>query len=201
VKGFKATTLPRGRHVPTGELRAILAACKADTSANGIRDTALLAISYGAGVRRSELVAFDLADYSREDGTLNVLHGKGNKARVVFLPAGSRDALDRWLEVRGAEPGALFVALTPRGGKLTARRLNAQGIMNVLLKRAAAAGVSHIAPHDLRRTFIGDLLTAGADIATVQQMAGHASVTTTARYDRRGDGAKRKAADLLHVPI
>jgi len=76
-----------------------------------------------------------------------------------------------------------------------------QAILYILRMRVGQAGVAPFTPHDLRRSFISHLLDCGADISTVQRMAGHANVTTTARYDRRGEEAKRKAAALLIVPF
>jgi site-specific recombinase XerD len=99
---------------------------------------------------------------------------------------------------RGIRP-PLFLPVD-KGGTIHRRRMTDQAVLVVLRKRAGQAGVSAFSPHDLRRTFISDLLDCGADLATVQRLAGHSNVSTTARYDRRGEKAKKKAAELLHVP-
>ncbi len=110
------------------------------------------------------------------------------------------EALRDWLAMRGNDGSALFVAIN-KGGKLdTSKGINSQAIYNMLAKRASDAHIKEFSPHDMRRTFVSDLLDAGADIATVAKMAGHSNVQTTARYDRRPEDAKRKAAGLLHVP-
>jgi len=199
LERVRASVLPAGREVSRGELLALFATCKAGAPSNA-RDAALLAILYGGGLRRSEAVALDLKDYSPETGALTVRAGKGRKDRVAYATNGSRAALDAWLAVRGNEPGPLLHPVN-KGGRVIPRRMTAQAVLYVVHARAARAGIAHFSPHDLRRTFISHLLDAGADISTVQQLAGHANVTTTARYDRRGEAAKRKAAELLCVPF
>ena len=81
------------------------------------------------------------------------------------------------------------------------RRRVDQFVLVLLRQRAGQAWVARFSPHDLRRTFISDRLDGGADLAAVQQLAGHSSPTTTAHYDRRGERVKRKAAQLLHIPF
>lgn len=199
LKAVKGEKLPRGRALSHGEVRALFEACAKDASPAGARDAALLAVLYGAGVRRSEAAALKLEDFNQESGAIVIHAGKGRKDRMVYATNGSREALIAWLRVRGDVPGALFCPVN-KGGRITIRPMTDQSIFYVLKKRGDEAGVTSFSPHDMRRTFISELLDAGADISTVQQLAGHANVTTTQRYDRRGEATKRKAAELLHVP-
>jgi site-specific recombinase XerD len=195
----RGSSLPHGRALSIGELATLFEGCAEDERPAGARDAAMIAVLYGAGLRRSELVSLDIADYQAQSAELRVRHGKGRKARICYAPAGCMLALDRWLELRGHEPGPLFCPIN-KGGRITIKRLVSQTVLDMLAYRARRHKVAPFSPHDLRRTFIGDLLDRGADIATVQQLAGHANVQTTARYDRRGEVTRRRAVELLHVP-
>lgn len=214
VKNVRSETLPRGRALVSQEMIELMQVCQADKTPAGVRDAALIAILYTTGLRRSEVVALKLSDYDARHHGLVVRGGKGGKDRLVYLGEGEPEsngetleqsgvhlALAAWLGLRGTQSGALFCAIN-KAGKLAkgCPHMTDQSILKMLRKRAKQAGVEKFSPHDLRRTFISDLLDAGADIATVQKMAGHASVVTTARYDRRGEAAKKRAAGLLKVP-
>ena len=199
LEAVKGETLPSGRALSAGELAALLRVCSTDRSPAGARDAALVALLYGGGLRRSEAVALDVADYDAETGALTIRAAKGRKDRIAYAANGAVAALGDWLSIRGPEAEPLFVPIN-KGGTILHRRMTGQAVMAVVSKRARQAGVAHLSPHDFRRTFVGDLLEAGADITTVSKLAGHANVATTSRYDRRGEETKRKAAGLLHVP-
>lgn len=198
LESVKGETLPAGRALTAGEIAALLEACARDKTAAGDRDGALIALLRAGGLRRAEICNLDVADYDQAAASLKV-KGKRNKMREVPISDGAAAALEDWLDLRGNETGPLFCPIA-KDGKLDRRGLTPQAIYKILAKRAEEAGVVDLSPHDFRRTFVSDLLDAGADIATVQKLAGHANVTTTSRYDRRGEQAKRRAVQLLHVP-
>lgn len=200
LKTVKNETLPAGREITGGEMQALVQVCKADTTPAGARDAAIIAVLYAGGLRRSELVALDVADMDASTGKLNVIAGKGRKDRTAYLQGGALRALQAWLNVRGAATGALFQPIN-KGGAITPRRMTDQAVYAMLEKRAKQAGVSDFSPHDMRRTFVSELLDRGADIVTVQKLAGHNSPLTTSRYDRRPEEAKREASKLLHFPF
>jgi len=198
VRSVKGSRLPSGRALSSGEVAALLDACWRDSTAAGARDAAVIALLIGAGLRRSEAAQLRLEDYDPERSTLKIL-GKGDKERLTYLTGGSAQAMADWLQMRGSQPGALLCPVN-KSGTLDLRLMSPQAIYDALLKRAREASVRSFTPHDLRRTFVSDLLDAGADISAVQQLVGHANIATTQRYDRRGEQAKQKAAQMVRVP-
>ena len=160
-----------------------------------VRDRAVLELFYSSGLRLSELTDLAPGDINFGDATVRVT-GKGNKTRIV--PVGSRalNALRQWLELRGrvagADPGALFV--NPRGKRLAGR------VIQLRMKQwAVKLGVNaNVHPHVLRHSFASHLLQSSGDLRAVQEMLGHASISTTQVYTHLDFQHLAKAYDAAH---
>lgn len=189
----------RGRALSIGEISALLAVCARDESIAGVRDAAVIALGYGLGLRRAEIAKMRLSDYNREKATVAVRYGKRAKTRTLPIEDGAQDALDDWLKVRGQDPGAMFYGVN-KAGAISSRRLNVRGVDELYAKRVRQAGVADTSIHDLRRSFISDLLDKNVDVGTVAKLAGHDDPLTTLRYDRRKMESRRKAIATHHVP-
>ncbi len=195
----RGKTIPKGRALTSGERKALFDWCAEDEKpARGARDAALLAVLYVCGLRRGEIPGLELSDFDPDTGELKVRHGKGAAQRTVYATGGAEEAIKGWIEHRGDEPGPLFWPVL-KSGKPTKRRISDQTVYDVLRRLRSQTGSKDFSPHDFRRTFVGDVIEA-KDISVAQQLAGHASPETTARYDRRGERAKKEAAEALHVP-
>jgi site-specific recombinase XerD len=200
LRPIPGSRLPAGRNIEQSELAALLAQCRADGSPAGVRDAAVIGLAYLSGTRRAELVALHLADVDTSRAAIRVV-GKGGKERLVPLSPTVGPLLEAWMGLRGDSPGPLFCAIDRAGSCRLGHMLTGEAIRQILARRALAAGVAAVSPHDLRRTYAGDLLDAGADLPAVQQLMGHASPSTTSRYDRRGDTARRSAAERLTLDL
>lgn len=192
-----------GRMIAPSEKTALLTACRQDTTAAGRRDAALIAVLDGAGLRRAEVAALDLADYVTDKqgrGSIRVRNGKGRKQRSVKLAAGAARYIEEWIAERGTDPGALFQPVN-KGGTITPRHMTTTAIYDALLKRQRQAGIGDlIRPHDFRRTFASEYFDAGTDVSIIQKEMGHADPGTTAGYDRRPAEAAYREATKRHVP-
>lgn len=150
----------------------------------GRRDRAILEFMYASGARVSEVVGLDLYDLSLEDRTA-IVTGKGNRQRLVPIGRPAIEAVSRYLPDRRAmlkgrpDPGAVF--LNARGG-----RLSRQGIWGIVRKAAESAAIApeSASPHVLRHSAATHMVEGGADLRTVQEILGHASISTTQVYTR-----------------
>ena len=140
----------RGVTLRPEDFERIARICAADATPSGARDEALLTLLRGSSLRRAEAVALDLADYDPAAGSITVRGPTRGASRHLTTPAAARRALDRWIRVRGREPGPLFNPVN-KGGRIETRRLSEQAIYIACQKRAHAAGLPPTSPEDLRR--------------------------------------------------
>jgi site-specific recombinase XerD len=139
----------KGRHITAGELAALLDTCANNQTPAGARDAALIALVWVTGMRRSELAGLRLEDYE----------AKGDAP-------GEAEALADWLELRGRAPGPLFYVIRKGGHIQYGAGISDEALAQMLAKRAREAGMKHLTWHDFRRSFAGNLLDAGHDLAT-----------------------------------
>ncbi|MGN6522229.1 MAG: site-specific tyrosine recombinase XerD [Actinomycetes bacterium] len=168
--------------IPLSEVEALLEAAGVGEGARPLRDRALLEVLYGCGARISEAVGLDVDDVDLEQASVRLL-GKGSKERLVPLGSFARRAVEAYLvrarpELAAQGRGTAALFLNARGGRLT--RQGAWGILHNAADRAGLTG--HLTPHTLRHSFATHLLDGGADVRVVQELLGHASVTTTQLY-------------------
>lgn len=168
--------------IAVDEVERLLEAASVGDSPAALRDRALLEVLYGTGARISEAVGLDIDDIGTTEGVVR-LRGKGGKERIVPLGSYAADALAAWV-VRGRPAfatkgkGTPAVFLNQRGSRLS--RQSAWSILRAAADRADLTG--HLSPHTLRHSFATHLLDGGADVRVVQELLGHASVTTTQIY-------------------
>jgi integrase/recombinase XerC len=152
------------------------------------RDLAFLELLYGCGIRVSELVGINLSDIDLEEGWLRV-RGKGNKERQVPVPGRAVKAVERYLEMRNAAPDEQALFVNVRG-----RRLGDRSVRKLVKWYAlVTTGDSTVHPHSFRHAYATHLLADGADLRAIQELLGHAKLSTTQKY------TQVSLADLMAV--
>ena len=181
ARDWKPPAIPQRlpKAIPYAQVEALLMAAGAIDPPLGLRDAALVEVLYGVGARISEACGLDVDDVDLEELTV-LLRGKGSRERRLPLGAKAAEAIDAYL-VRGrpvlASRSTPALFLNTRGA-----RLSRQSAWAALTDAAGRARLSGISPHTLRHSFATHLLEGGADVRVVQELLGHASVTTTQIY-------------------
>jgi len=177
------------------DLERLLAAPKGD-SLRSLRDKAILETFFSTGLRLSELCNLNrYIDLKRGEVSIR---GKGDKLRVVFLSEGAKEAIQKYLSKRGDAEESLFISLTRDGkvmGKITPR-----AVERTVESRGREAGIAKkIHPHQLRHSFATDLLINGADLRSVQELLGHANISTTQVYTHLTNKELREIHKAFHA--
>lgn len=192
IKSLSRNDVSRGTAIPIEDLRKMF---KRPSSPIEARNNLVIALIYGCGLRRSESVKIDLSDiFKQGDGVFLKIKGKGAKNRNVPVHPAIVAYLDLWIKDYIVDKKGPLLVRIRKGDDVTGVRLTDQAIYNIIKERAVNPD---IAPHDLRRSFISNLLDEGAGIETVSELVGHESTDTTKGYDLTGHRRMKKAAYML----
>ncbi|WP_338505553.1 site-specific integrase [Erwinia aphidicola] len=193
VKRVSGDIQRKGRALDKSEIRALIQAAKQHPlSVRRSRDTAIVLILCGTGLRAGELVKLERRDY--DNSILTVRQGKGRKYREIHVADAVDKAIRAWLKVSAGETDSALFKRIQRNGKAANQALTTTGLTGILMELQHTSGIVRFTPHDMRRTFITRLLEQGVDINTVRQLAGHRDISTTTRYDYRGNSMKISAS-------
>ena len=181
VQNIKAPKKPQRlpRAIERDTINALLDQPAAADDTLALRDQAIAELLYGSGLRLAELASLNLNDVYLDAGWLNV-HGKGNKQRQVPLTQSSVALLQQWLAQRPAQPHETALFTTQHGTRLGSRQI-AKRLDNWAQQHGSS---QHISPHMLRHSFAGHLLQASRDLRAVQDLLGHASLSSTQIYTK-----------------
>lgn len=197
VKSIPIDTALTGRRLQAGEIAALFQACASSGDRRALRDSCMLALAYGCGMRRQEIAGAKLEDITFLDDSNSyiVVTGKGKHKRRLPLPAGTYHALVAYRESIERGDGYLFT------NDKTGAPLTADTVYHVCLVRAGQANIKNFTPHDLRRSFASDLFDQRADAGEVRRLLGHRDLNNTQRYDLRSDRGLAAAVQRLCVPF
>jgi len=160
------------------------------------RDLTLVVVMYGCGLRVSEAVALNMGDLelSKEESSLRVQAGKGNKQRMLPIPMGAVALLRRYIELRPLLPTQAALFVNRRGGRISSR-----SVQRLVKKLALEKGLDQaVTPHRLRHAFATDMLAGGADLRAIQELLGHQSLATTERYTHLDIGQLQAVYQASH---
>ena len=196
VKRISGDIQRKGRALDKQEIRALIHSAKQHPQpARRCRDTAIVLTLCGTGLRAGELVKLERRDYDK--GILTVRQGKGRKYREIHVADAVDRAIRAWLKVSANEAENALFSRIQRNGKAATQPLTTTGLTGILAELQQTSGIARFTPHDIRRTFITRLLEQGVDINPVRQLAGHSDISTTTRYDCRGESMKISASKRI----
>ena len=173
-------SIPSGKNQPLpgisiSEVKMMIDAC---TTHMALRDKALLLFLVDTGTRRAEVVSLNIEDVDFIVGNVQIMHGKGNKFRTVYLGRKSRKALRKYVNSRKFD-------LTPKSPLFATgedTRLSFSGLREIIRRRSVAAGIKEPGLHDFRRCFAVQMLRGGCDLVTLSRLMGHTTLSVTQRY-------------------